>query len=304
MNEPLVSVILPTRNRADTIVASVRSVLDQSYRNLELLIVDDASTDDTKACIDELTDPRIRWIRLDRQAGASTARNIGIEQACGAWIAFQDSDDVWLPGKLEKQVARVRDPAANVIAAFTSYWRHDGVTRVLLPQPGSKGMEGDVLPRLLKSNFISTQVLMVRRDVALAVGGFDDQLSALNDWDFVIRIARHGAIAWVPEPLVEYVLQPDSLTKSIDAFVHNYEMMMIKHAGLMTARPEDRAWHLAVIGNRLCREGHRARGRSYLARAWRLLPFDYRYGGAWLLSWMPLSLYRSWTRIHAKRRRS
>ena len=101
----MISVIIPTYNRASLLPRALDSVLRQTWEDLEVIVVDDASRDDTPQVMAACTDPRVRYIRLEKNSGACVARNTGVAQARGEWIAFQDSDDLWLPEKLEKQMA-------------------------------------------------------------------------------------------------------------------------------------------------------------------------------------------------------
>ena len=300
MSGPLISVILPTRNRAHSLLAALASVLQQTWRNLEVLVVDDASTDGTAEVLQDVTDPRVRYVRLEQPHGASGARNAGIAAAQGEWIAFQDSDDLWLPDKLrQQQECAAAHPGG--VGVYTSYWRDDGQSRETLPHPGP-GLDGDVLARLTRGNFITTQTLMVRADVLHRLGGFDPEFLALNDWDLVLRLAQLGPIHWVPEPLVEYRLQPDSLTTSPEKFIQSYQGILEKHRTLVAPDARRAAWHWAVMGNRLCREGHRPAGRKFMSQAWHLRPFDLRYAGAWFLSWLPSALFRMLTRAYGNLR--
>jgi len=297
MTMPLVSVVLPTKNRARTVGAAARSVLGQTHSRLELIVVDDGSTDDTRTVLEALGDGRLRLLALPESRGASGARNVGIEAARGDWIAFQDSDDRWMPDKLRRQVeCALAHPGC--IAVYTSYWRNDGTVREVRPCP-EPGLDGDVLPRLARGNFITTQTLMVRADVVRSLGGFDGNLLALNDWDFVLRLAPHGPVHWVPEPLVDYRLQSDSLTASTDRFIRSYLHILDKHRDILMPDARAEAWHRATIGSRLCREGDRKRGREQLALAWRMQPFDPRYAGACFFSWLPSPAYRTLARVYA-----
>ena len=114
-NLPLISVIIPTYNRGSLILGAVNSVLNQTYRNIELLVVDDCSTDNTSQILENLKDSRIKYIRLEKNSGACTARNKGIEYASGEFIAFNDSDDLWLPEKLERQLAFLKENNADIV---------------------------------------------------------------------------------------------------------------------------------------------------------------------------------------------
>ena len=111
---PKVTVILPVYNRSGSLEDSMRSVLNQSFRDLELIVVDDASTEDLRTIVEAVGDPRVRYIRQARNGGASVARNAGLAAARGAFIAFQDSDDLWLPGKLARQMEMLQAAPADV----------------------------------------------------------------------------------------------------------------------------------------------------------------------------------------------
>lgn len=300
MSNPLISVVLPTKDRVHTVMEAIRSVLAQTYTRLELIVVNDGSTDDTQVALGTMTDDRIRVVFLPESRGASGARNAGIELAQGEWIAFHDSDDLWLADKLRQQLEYAA-AHPGCVGVYTSYWRNDGRRREALPRPGP-GVDGDVLARVARGNFISTQTLMVRADVLRRLGGFDPDFSALNDWDLVLRLAQLGPIHWVREPLVEYRLQADSLTVSSDTFIQDYHRILDKHRALVAPDARRAAWHWAVMGNRLCREGHRPAGREFLSRAWRLRPLDLRYAGVWILSWLPASFFRILTRAYGNLR--
>ena len=116
---PVVSVIIPTYNRAHLIGRAIRSVLDQTYQDWELIVVDDASTDDIPGIVKGFTDGRVKYIRHDENKGAAAARNTGIQAARGAYIAFLDSDDEWLPEKLERQVQAFESSDAQVGVIYT-----------------------------------------------------------------------------------------------------------------------------------------------------------------------------------------
>jgi glycosyltransferase involved in cell wall biosynthesis len=116
---PRISVVLPAWNREGSIRAAVKSVLSQTFTDLELLVVDDGSTDNTMAMLDDISDPRLRRLASSSNAGSSAARNIGIRAAIGEWVAFQDSDDEWLPEKLEKQIARLEAGGPEVVVCYT-----------------------------------------------------------------------------------------------------------------------------------------------------------------------------------------
>jgi len=226
---PTVSIVIPAYDRAGRIAASIRSVLRQTWTDFELIVVDDGSSDGTLAAAAREHDPRLRLIDGRVNRGAAAARNLGAAAARGDWIAFQDSDDEWLPEKLEKQMARLasRDSGADtpVVAVYcgllTLGWVDDAPDARLavryVPGPGTARAEGDILAPLLEDNLVGTPTLVVRRDVFHALGGFDCGSSAFEDWDFAIRLAQSGPIAFVDEPLVHQRFSPNSLTRDVDA---------------------------------------------------------------------------------------
>jgi glycosyltransferase involved in cell wall biosynthesis len=246
---PTVSVVIPAYNRAATIRAAAESVLRQTYTDFELLIVDDCSTDGTYQAAAQLDDPRIRLLRNERNRGAGGTRNAGIAEARGTWIAFQDSDDEWLPLKLEKQMARLLAPGADLPAVYCGMLVigtiRDGVTGAggrpvirYVPRPEIAAIEGDILPTLIRGNVVSTQTLVVRRDVIEGLGGFDERFRALEDRELAIRLAQAGPIACIDEPLVVQRFSPNSLTRDLGLQARAKTQMVEKHLETMRRYPD------------------------------------------------------------------
>ncbi len=198
-----VSVIIPTYNRASKITASINSVLQQTYSELELLIVDDGSTDNTQEVIEAIADSRVRYIKLPQNMGASGARNAGVAYAESDIIAFEDSDDLWRPEKLEKQMDYWQQhPEFSMI--YCPYHMHgqEGLYRV--PDKDWKGeFEGDIFPWLLMRNTVGTPTMLMYKDAFVDVGGFDTSLRAMEDWEFAVRFAEKYMVGYVDEVLVD-----------------------------------------------------------------------------------------------------
>jgi glycosyltransferase involved in cell wall biosynthesis len=196
---PLVSAVIPTYNRGHVIERAVASVLAQTYRPIEIIIVDDGSTDDTEARVARLAVPMLHYERCATNAGASAARNLGISCARGDFVAFLDADDEWLPDKTARQVARFADGDFGVvycgIREVSAEW--GSIDRI--PQH-----RGDLFETLRAVNVLRTSGVMVRRPVFDAVGGFDCGLAARHDWDLWLRIARRYKIDYVPDIGVHY----------------------------------------------------------------------------------------------------
>jgi glycosyltransferase involved in cell wall biosynthesis len=198
-----ISVILPTHNRAVSLITSVQSVLNQTIQDFELFIIDDASTDSTLQTEASLKDPRITAIRLDKNEGGGNARNAGIFKSTGEYIAFIDDDDQWLPEKLQIQIAFMEQQHLDLSYCATkkSHWsRFAGQVRFNRPR------SDNLRKAIMQDNFIGpTSSIIVRRENALAINGFDPQLPALQDWDFYIRLINQGVrVLGINQPLVSY----------------------------------------------------------------------------------------------------
>jgi glycosyltransferase involved in cell wall biosynthesis len=286
---PAVSVVIPAYNRAATIRAAVQSVLGQTLSDIEVIVVDDGSQDATLEVASGIADPRLRVIASPRNMGASAARNLGVREARAEWVAFQDSDDEWLPSKLAKQMARLSAPGADYVAAYCRMLilgtpdqpgelvsRSGKLTAQYFPAAGERDLDGDLTLPLLRGSLISTQTLVARRDRLLDIGGFDPDLPALIDWDCVLRLAPLGPIAFVDEPLVIQRFSANSITRD-RARSHKARMRIVdKQAALLGRHPDILARHHYAIAG-----GHRAAGdlaaaRASLARARKLRPRDLR----------------------------
>jgi glycosyltransferase involved in cell wall biosynthesis len=200
--KPEISVVVPTRNRRELLKLTLRSILAQRDVDLELVVVDDGSIDDTMAVVDGFRDPRVRQIRHERPTGVSNARNHGASVGSADWLAFCDDDDLWAPDKLARQLA-----AAN---ATGRKWAYGGAVRINSshnimngappPQPDR------VAERLPRWNLMpgGSSNVIVRADLFSAAGGWDPGLVNLADWDLWTRLARIGPPACVAAPLVGY----------------------------------------------------------------------------------------------------
>jgi GT2 family glycosyltransferase len=211
---PLVSVIIPAYNAERTLLETVNSVQNQTLANIEIIIINDGSTDRTGKTIENLNDSRIKAFSYEN-GGVSVARNRGITHTTGEFIAFIDADDLWTPDKLERQLAALEShPQAAVAYSWTQtidergYWLH---------QYHSVFVEGDVYPKILVNNFLSNgSNVLVRREAILSVGGFDSTLKSCEDWDFYIRLAAKYHFVVVPDWQIFYRQSPTSMSSNVE----------------------------------------------------------------------------------------
>ncbi|GBE39173.1 MAG TPA: glycosyltransferase [Nitrospirae bacterium] len=271
---PKVSVIIPTYNRAVQAAKAIRSVLDQTYRDLEVIVVDDCSSDDTEEAVKRLNDNRIVYIRHDINKGGAAARNTGIRLAKGEFIAFQDSDDEWMPEKLEKQMQVFENSPPDTGVVYTGFWRVENSKRTYIPYPWVTRKEGAIHEELLKGNFITTQAALVKKECFDKAGMFDDSLPRLQDWELWLRISKYYGFKCVDEPLLVVYYSGGSITSDKQA--------LIKAAGIISAKvyndiKEDKkllSRFYSYIGITLCSNNAVKNGRPYLLKAVKADPFN------------------------------
>ena len=200
----LVSVIIPTYNRADLISRAIASVREQSYQNLEIIVVDDASKDETSRVVRQIDDCRIKYIRHQTNLGGSESRNTGIKMAKGEYIAFLDSDDVWLSDKLKHQLAAIsQQDCPDNLVCYSQFQKSSQVfyQRSILPRKGKQ--KNETIPDYfwLSGGEMLTSTLLISRTLATATL-FEPGLVKHQDLDFVIRLEQQGAkFIFVPQVL-------------------------------------------------------------------------------------------------------
>ncbi|AWK90283.1 glycosyltransferase family 2 protein [Azospirillum thermophilum] len=197
MEEPLVSIVIPAFNRAHTLRRAIASVLAQEIADWELIVVDDGSSDGSADIPLSYNDPRIRVLRHERNRGAAAARNTGVGAARGRYIAFLDSDDEWLPGKLATQLAAMEKPSGAPQVSCTGFVLHrEESGRYSERRPKADGSWFDTM---LDGCYVSPgSTMMVRRDCFTAVGPLDEGLPRLEDWDWLLRCMERFSFDCLP----------------------------------------------------------------------------------------------------------
>lgn len=235
-----ISVIIPTYNRRHLLGRAIESVLKQSYRDLRLVIVDDASTDGTETFLRGLCDPRIDVIRHEHNRGAAAARNTGLDRADSEFVAFLDSDDAWLEPKLERQLEAFACGDERLGVVYTRFRKIDWHY-----EPHVERRDGDIRAHILVQNCVGTaSTAMIRRACFDAGAEFDGALDGSEDWDLWIRLAEQWRFRLVPEVLVHYYPQPVSLTADRRGALRAHERLFSKHEARIAALPDDfRARH-------------------------------------------------------------
>jgi glycosyltransferase involved in cell wall biosynthesis len=243
--EPLVSVLIPAYNAASTLAETLASVCGQTYRNLDIIVVDDGSADATFPLASRLSkeDPRIRVLRQDN-AGVAAARNLALRHAVGPLVAPVDADDLWHPTKIERQVRRLRE-ATDAAVVYCWSCEIDPASRVIERRLDQDEFEGDVYAALVLANFLGNgSVPLLRRDLAMAVGGWDPSLRArkaqgCEDWQFYLRVAARARFALEPAFLVGYRQSPGAMSRQLAAMRRSYHLVMREVSDRRPCPPSD-----------------------------------------------------------------
>jgi glycosyltransferase involved in cell wall biosynthesis len=213
---PRVSIIIPTYNRSDTISRAVRSAMEQSISDIEIIVIDDNSSDNTSDVISRFNDSRIKYVKHQTNHGGGAARNTGIKIATGDYIAFLDSDDEWHPLKLEKQIKDIEARSDTWVANYCGFnrvfqsriprIRSDISDIIFFDGESEYSREGDeeIITDILTMdvNIGGSSTLLVKREAVEEIGGFDEQFPRHQDWEFLIRLLKKGKLSHVNEPLV------------------------------------------------------------------------------------------------------
>ena len=233
-NEPLVSVIIPTYNRGRLILDSINSVLNQTYKNIELIVVDDCSTDDTEKTVKSIDDSRIKYINLEKNSGACVARNKGIEISRGEFIAFNDSDDLWLPEKINSQLDFLYENNAEI--SFCKMECRTPENNFIHNFPNIEFDRKISYKDLLKYNSASTQTIFGKTDCFKEII-FDATMPRLQDWDEVLRLSQKFSVFYQNKILVHTFFQKDSISTHPEKGVLAMEMLFEKHKDAILSDP-------------------------------------------------------------------
>lgn len=272
--EPLVSVVIPTYNRADIIDKAIDSVLDQTYKNLEVVVVDDGSTDNTEEVVRSLDDPRVRYIPLEENQGANVARNTGIKEANGEFIAFQDSDNVWDETKIEKQLKAYRNSPEDHKVIYTIVHENLlGGGKIYLPEKWATPRNGNILNTLRKGSCVPTQVIFTKKSCLEKVGYFDEDFPRLQDWELVFRLSKLYKFRLVEEVLVEAYHDESSITENKEALAKAIKMFLDKHKDDFKGYEDILSEHYFWLASVLFTIGKNKEAHKYVKKAWSLRPF-------------------------------
>jgi glycosyltransferase involved in cell wall biosynthesis len=274
----LVTVIIPTHHRPALLGRAIASAVAQTHAALEILVVDDGPSAEAEAATRAAGDPRVRYLRHEVTRGAPAARNTGLREAKGEFVAFLDDDDTWMPDKLEKQLARFAGRGPDLGVVYCSSVKFSDITQRVISESRAKPLRAGHVDFFRRTLF-GTSVPLIRRSCFDDVGGFDETLPGAQDRDMWIRLAARYAFDLVAETLVRHHIHGDQITANLDAKVRARELLLVKYGPQMDAHPDIMARYLWRLGLLCLADRHGAKGRRYLLRAvWR----EPALKGAWL----------------------
>jgi len=267
---PLVSVIIPTFNRSRKVLRAVQSVIDQECKDLEIIVIDDGSTDDTYKNITKLEN-FIKYIRIDNNRGVSVARNVGIKNSLAPWIAFLDSDDYWLSKKLKIQMEFIYNNPKTIACQTEEVWIRNG--RRVNPKLKHKKPSGDIFYQSLKLCLVSPSSVAIKRSVFDEVGFFDESLPVAEDYDLWLRISCRYPIYLINKDLIiKEGGHDDQLSQKfqgMDKFRIRAIVRLIK-SGVLSLDQRDGAIEeltkkCNIYGNGCMKRGKKEEGTFYLS---------------------------------------
>ena len=257
---PKISVIIPTYNRVHTIARTIESVLSQTCQNFEILVADDASTDDTENLVREFArSSPIYYLRHESNKGAPVARNMGAKEARGEYLAFLDSDDIWYPQFLERQLSILEELPPDVgMVCCGMLQKGAGHERVM--SSGSRDLTYD--ENLVFGDGICTSSFLIKKVAFEETKGFDVELSSFQDFDFLLRMSAEFRIVSNDEVLMEYCLGDDSISLNMNSKAKGYErIIQIYRSDLL---------RLGVLGTYIFRVGQYYVLSGSLIKGWKL----------------------------------
>ena len=276
----MISVVIPTHNRADLLPRAIKSVLNQTIKDVEIIVVSDGSTDGTDALMHEFEsqDKRIRYISYFPGRNGNYARNQGILASIGEYVAFLDDDDEWLPTKLEKQLKIMEsDPEIGIVYTGT----HNVYVDLGISYDSVPVQHGDLSKDILLYNIVgSTTTVMVRKSVLNKTGLFDENLGAMQDYDLWVRVCQVAKVGVVTEPLVNYYNYNNSgqISANVGKYELAYDKVNQKYEQLLNEKlsGEERKHKLACQMRALAIKALR-NGNGKEARAYYVKSINYRF---------------------------
>ena len=272
---PKVSVIIPTHNRAEFLRSAITSVLKQTYQDFEITVVDEASKDNTKEVVSSFGEKRIKYIHHQTSKGDGAARNSGIANSNGDYIAFLDDDDQWLSEKLQLQVGILENSPAHVGAVYAGYFDIDAINakifNVWLPD-----RRGDLSRDIFKENCVCTSSILLRRQCFEKVGLFDESIPYCSDYDMWIRISKKFKFECIRKPLVKRLVHEHNLGSNFKSSIKGKEIVLEKYSQYFGLNSKSYGLRYLALGELYCYDENTTKGREAFVKSIKIYPYEVR----------------------------
>lgn len=229
----MISIVIPTFNRAKILKDNLMNILNQTYSDFEVIIIDDNSIDNTKEVIENIPDKRVRYYKNKENKGACYSRNRGISLAKGEYIAFQDSDDYWFPEKLEKQLEYIKKVDCDLV--FCAMDTYDENKKYLHRVPNLNKSQHIQYNLLLEENLVSTQTILCKKEIFNTIQ-FDESLKRFQDWDLILEISKSYTVYYLNNVLVIQYIQSDSISKNYHNIYYSLERIKEKNIDITKSK--------------------------------------------------------------------
>lgn len=260
LNKKLVSVIIPTYNRKERLIKCINSVLTQNYENIEIIIIDDHSSDGTVEQVKKIKDSRIILITNEDNYGSNVSRNIGLKKASGDFIAFLDDDDVWYRNKLITQVEFLDKSEYGMVYSGYDIYIDNKLFKSVIPA------HHDQLDRvILGNNIIGSPTPLIKKEILNLIGGYDESLTHCQDWELWIRVAHATKIYCINEILARYNIHGDQKSSNVIGLLNSREYIFNKYFNFMSFKIK--AIHLLSLSKLYAINGDRENTKKYLIQS-------------------------------------
>ncbi|MBM2832870.1 MAG: hypothetical protein HW406_31 [Candidatus Brocadiaceae bacterium] len=271
-----VDVIIPTHNRAEFLSSAIASVLNQTFQDFEITVVDDCSKDNILDSVRSFNDKRIQFIRNEIHKGEAGSRNVGIMNSNAEYIAFLDDDDEWLPDKLKLQIDLLENSPATVGVVYTGYVEVNRANKKILWQmiPTQKG---NIYNNIFVKNYVGVpSTVVLRRACFEKVGLFDENIIYPTDYDLWIRLSNKFCFEYIEKPLVRYYVHENSISRNLELRIRGAEKILKKYHQIFSLNSKAHGQCYVQIGKLYCLNGNMKKARDTFLMAIRLQPFEIR----------------------------
>jgi glycosyltransferase involved in cell wall biosynthesis len=287
-------VIIPTHNRAEFLRSAITSVLNQTFQDFEVIIIDDVSNDNTKEVIANFNDTRIKVIHNQVSKGAAGSRNIGIINTNCEYIAFLDDDDEWLPEKLKIQTCLLDDSPLEVGGVCTGCFTIEKVSGKI------SSVDKPEINDLYKGNFITTSSVLLRRACFEKCGLFDESMPTGSDYDMWIRISKIFSFETIKNTLVKYHIHENRLTLNHEKKIKGIEILFKKHNDFFKKDRKEYSKQYLSLGVSYCYKGEIQKGREAFRKSIIMDPFEIRNYFNFALSLLGVERFRKFKEVKEK----